>query len=430
MYKKMLKWLLFVTIFIVLILNAQFVIDTIVSTNLDVSKGNFIGLCVLFFIVISIILAFYDILMLELYSLINIGLDELGRLLIKIKRVGLVQFIIRIDYNISRIFRFLRLGLVRYGSSNLSPVWIGISKSTLVQKMLFIARLVITLPAILSIVLTLFALKIIDVDWLYIQWEYLLEFLKKAITIKINFGDVFSKLPAIVALLTVLPAFFFFYFYSQKREVRKLIDKKNKESFETVITKHDELSKLISKSIYSISENLDYVINCQSLIVDLILNKKIKNMHEMKDRYYYPVKNVETYPFKEILEIQKITELIAELTNEELDYFTRLFSSKRYEIWYFYWEFSSCKTSEKLNKLFLTKQGMNEIISKVTELPFEISKEEFTKYENEQQDILSHKIYDALETLYSLKRYNESLKRYLTSSKTEKTLMKTLVKEK
>ena len=103
---------------------------------------------------------------------------------------------------------------------------------------------------------------------------------------------------------------------------------------------------------------------------------------------------------------------------------------KRYEIWHFYWEFSSCKTSEKLNRLLLTKQGMNEIISKVSELPFEISKEKLTKYENEQQDKVSYKIYDALETLYSLKRYNESLKRYLTSSKTEKTLIKTLTKEK
>lgn len=41
-----------------------------------------------------------------------------------------------------------------------------------------------------------------NVDWVYSQWEYLLGFLKKAFTIKINFGDIFSKLPAVVALLT------------------------------------------------------------------------------------------------------------------------------------------------------------------------------------------------------------------------------------
>ena len=85
-------------------------------------------------------------------------------------------------------------------------------------------------------------------------------------------------------------------------------------------------------------------------------------MHELEDRYYYRVDNVETYLFKEIPEIQKITELIAELASEELNYFTKLFSVKIYEIWYFYWEFSSCNTYEKLNRSFLTKQGMKEMI--------------------------------------------------------------------
>lgn len=430
MYKKLLKWLLIVVVIIVLILNIQWVLNAIISNNINVSQGQFFYLWVIFFIEISIVLIFYDLLMSKLYSCINLNIKKICILAIKKKYVGLAQFMIRVDYNITRIFKFLRLGWVRYGISDVSSVWIGISKSTLVQKIFFVARLVISFQALLSLILTLFTLNIIDVNWLHVKWKIFSEFFKEALTIKINFGDIFSKLPAIVALLTILPVLFFFYFYSQKREVRKIIDRKNNESFKIVVIKHNELSQLISRSIYTISENLDYVINCQSLIVDLILNKQIKNMHELEDRYYYANKNVETYLFKEIPEIPKIAEVIVELTSEELDYFTKLFSVKRYEIWHFYWEFSSCKTSEKLNRLFLTKQGMNEIISKVTKLPFEISKEELTKYENEQQDILSYNIYDALETLYSLKRYNESLKQYLTSSKTEKTLMKTLAKEK
>lgn len=430
MSKKLFKWLVGIVVFILLITNVETVIHAIISFNLDVTSGNLFGLCLIFFLEICFFLIIYDFLILESYVLINSNLETLGRLSITRKNVGLALFMIRVNYNASRAFKFLRLGCVGYGNSNLSPVWVGISKLTLFQKVFVISRVVISLPVVLAVVLTLFTLNIINVDWVYNQWEYLLVFLKKAFTIKINFGDIFSKLPAVVALLTIVPVLFFFYFYSQKREVRKIIDRKNNESFEIVVIKHNELSKLISKSIYTISENLDYVINCQSLIVDLILNKKIKNMHELKGRYYYANKNVETYLFKEIPQIPKIAEIIVELTSEELDYFTKLFSVKRYEIWHFYCEFSSYKTSEKLNRLFLTKQGMNEIISKVTELPFEISKEELTIYENEQQDIVSYRIYDALETLYSLKRYNESLKRYLTSSKTEKTLIKTLTKEK
>lgn len=430
MYKKLFKWLIVATFIIFLILNLQFVIDIIVSTNLDVSQRSFFGLCALFFIEISIILIFYDFLILEIYVFISSNIDTLGRLLIKKKRVGLAQFMIRVDYNISRIVRLLRLGWVRYGSSNISPVWIGISKSTLVQKTIYIVRLMISFPAISSIVLTLFTLNIIDMDWLYSQREYLLEFLKKAVTIKINFGDVFSKLPAVVALLTILPAFFFFYFYSQKREVRKIIDKKNKESFEIVVTKHEELSKFISKSIYPLSENLDYVINCQSLMIELILNKKVKNLYKLEGTRSCSIGSVRTYLFKEVPEMEKIAELITELTNEELDYFTRLFSVKRYDMWHLYSKFYECKTSERLNRLFLTEQGVEEKISNISALPFDCSEEELARYRNEEKNILSYNIYDALEMLYTFKRYNESLKRYLNSSNVEKTLMKTLVKDK
>lgn len=429
MSEKLFKWLL-VIFFLLFITNVQTLIDAIILFNLYITSENLFLLCLIFFIEICVFLIIYDLLILESYSFISFRIEKLGKLLITRKNIGLALFTIRVNYNIARVFKFLRLGWLRYDNPNLSSVWVGISKSTIFQKIFVIIRLMICLPAILAIVLTLFTSNIINLDWVYSQWEYLFGFLKRAFTIKINFGDVFSKLPAVVALLTIVPVLFFFYFHSQKREVRKIIDRKNNESFEIVVIKHNELSKLISKSIYTISENLDYVINCQSLIVDLILNQKIKNMHELRDGHYYAKRNIETYLFKDIPEIQKIAEIIVELTSEELDCFTKLFSVKKYEIWHFYWKFRSCKTSEKLNRLFFTKQGMSEIISNVTELPFEISKEELTTYENKQQASLSYNIYDALKTLYSLKRYNESLKRYLTSSKTEKTLMKTLAKEK
>lgn len=426
MYKK----IAVIIFIIILIFNAQFIIDSMIDFNLVVSSKNFIWLCVLFFIEIFITLIFYDFMMLEIHAWISIGIEELCSILIKKKNVRLAQFLIRVNYNISRGFKFLRLGWIRYGGSDLSPVWVGISKSTFSQKIFVIVRIAISFPAMSAIVLTLFTLNIINVDWIYNQWEKCFDFLKKAFTLKINFGDIFSKLPAVVALLTIIPVLFFFYFYSQKREVRKIIDRKNKESFEIVVIKHHELSKLISKSIYTISENLDYVIKCQSLMVDLILNKKIKNRYELEGIYYYATKNVETYPFREIPEFQRIAELIVELTSEELTYFTGNFSVKKYDLWHFYWKFNRYKTSEKLNRLFFTKQGMSEKISEVTELPYETTKEEFVKLKNHQQDFLSYDIYDALETLYDLKRYNDSLKRYLTSSKTENTLMKILVKKK
>lgn len=98
--------------------------------------------------------------MLESYVLISSSLETLGRLSITRKNVGLALFMIRVNYNPSRAFNFLRVGWVRYGNSNSSPVWVGISKPTLFQKIFVIIRVVISLPAVLAVVITLFTLNI------------------------------------------------------------------------------------------------------------------------------------------------------------------------------------------------------------------------------------------------------------------------------
>lgn len=429
MHKKILQWLFVIAVTIFLILKVDLVIDFIITANLDVSQGNFFGLFVIFFIEVIFVLIFYDSLMIVIYPWINSGIVTLCRFGIRTKRVKMAQFLIRLDYSLSRIYSFLRLGWVRYASSEISPVWIGISKLTLLQKIIVFARLVISFPTLISIILTLFTLNTINMDWIYKQAEYFWDFLKKAVSIEINLGNIFSKLPAVVALFTVIPVVFFFYFYSQKREVRKIIDKQNKDLFEIVVVKHNELSKLISKSIYSISENLDYVINCQSLVTDLVLNKKVKNFYDLEEMHYRRIDNVNKYPFKEIPEFERIAELFSELTSEDLVFFTRRFYERRYDLKQLYHELYRFKTSDGLNRLFFTRQGIEKKLSIVMEVRHDCSMKELVKYRSEEENSLSYNIYDALEMVYALKRYNDSLKRYLNSSNVEKTLMKTLIRE-
>lgn len=430
MSKKLYQPLLAIVVLIILILNTQTIANTVVVTNLEVTRGNLYGLFFLFLIEVYFLFVLYDFLVLSIYGWINSIIYQLCRRTLWKENVSLTQFMIRVNYATLRIYGFLKLGWVRYENSQVSPVWIGISKLTLLQKIIYITRVAISFPAILSIIFTLFTLKTIDTNWLYNQWKYFLELLKSFSQIEINFGDIFSRLPAVVALLTILPVFFFFYFYSQKREVRKIIDKKNKESFEIIVTKHDELSKLISKSIYAISENLDYIIKCQSLIIDLILNKKIKNFHQLENRHYSSIDSVESYCFKEIPEFDGMAELIEELTSEKLDYFTKAFSIKRYDLWHLCFQFYRLKTPDQLNALFFTKKGMEKKISNTTRLSFDCSEKEFAKYKDELKDNLLYDIYDALEMLYALKRYNDSLKQRLNSSSMEKTLIKIFLKEK
>ena len=161
------------------------------------------------------------------YTLVKIWtvykIESLCQFLIKENRIRLALFMVRMQYNILKIFSFLKLRWPYYYSINSNQVWKGISKLTSFQK--FIIIRIFSLPIIFSIILTLFTLDIINMEWLRICCVYLSELLKQLFSITINFEDIFSWLPSIAALLSILPILFFFYFYSQKREFRKIINK-------------------------------------------------------------------------------------------------------------------------------------------------------------------------------------------------------------
>ncbi|MDL4889341.1 hypothetical protein [Enterococcus hirae] len=397
-----------------------------VNFNFDPSSKNFFSLCLIFFIYIVFIIVVYYFMIRELKFWVINKIDSLCEFLIKENKIRLALFLVRIRYNILKIFSFLNLRWPYYHSINSNQIWKGISKLTIFQKFIIIIRM-FSLPVILSIILTLFTSDIINMEWLYIRCVYFLKSLKQLFTITINFENVFSWLPSIAALLTILPILFFFYFYSQKREFRKIINKNKQKRIETVVNKHYELSKLISSSIYEITENLNYVINCQALLVDLILNKKIDNIYELSERNIYRNRNIEKFNLKEISQLEKISKIITELTNLELDDFTWSFSKKRYEMRYLYLNFYLFRNSETLNHLFLTKQGIETIISNVSSKKY--SKEQFIKTRNKEIDIFTYNIYRALTMLYALKRYNDFLDRYLNSSNLEIKIINTLLKD-
>lgn len=427
MHKKMFKFT--ITIFLVIVflfLGIGSLKVEIVNFNSEPSSINFFNLCFIFFLCIFFIIFAYHFMIREVKFWAECKIKSLCQFLIKENRIRSALFMIRIQYNIFKIFSFLKLSWPYYYSINSNQVWKGISKLTSFQKFIIIIR-VFSLPIIFSIILTLFTLDIINMEWLRICCIYLSESLKQLFAITINFEDIFSWLPSIAALLSILPILFFFYFFSQKREFRKIINKNKKKRIETVVNKHYELSKLISSSIYEISENLNYVINCRSLLVDLILNKKIKNIYELSERNIYINESIEEFDLYEIPELEKISEIITELMSLELDDFTWSFYKKRYEMRSFYFELYTYRDSEKLNSLFLTKQGIETILSNISSV--KLSKEKLIQSRNYETDIFTYRIYKALTMLYTLKRYNDYLNRYLNSSNLETKIINSLLKD-
>lgn len=277
-FNKIYKIILSLIAIVLLIFFRQFIVNFVVSTNLEVSKGNLFVLTIIFLLEILYILVIYDLVIIKLYNGVSDCLRELGQWAIRTKKVSIALYTIRVNYYLLRLSRLLRVGWVTYGSGEKNSVWIGISKLTLTQLSLNIFRLIISTPMFFAFLSACFSLRILKGDITFYLHK-LQEILRGILQIKVNIGDIFSRLPALVALMTILPIVFFFYFYSQKRDVRKIIDKKNSQYFEEVVLLYEKLLIWIDNHIYELSDNFNYVIKCQDTIVEIFLKKRFLTIY-------------------------------------------------------------------------------------------------------------------------------------------------------
>lgn len=430
MRDKLLKFfLIFIVVGIFL-----FFIDKIVffinSINLEISQGNLLGLTFIYWLELLFLLLIYELVIMELYSGISYFLRELGQYAVRIKKGGFALCTIRLNYYLLRLTRLLRLGWVTYGGGEKNSVWIGLSKSSLSQLLLNIFRTISSLPMLLAFSLAYLSLKILSGDITQYLSKFQ-EFIKDILQLRVNIGDIFSRLPTLVALITIVPVIFFFYFYSQKRDVRKIIDKKNSQYFEKVVLLYEQLLIWIDRHIYKISENFDYVINCQDSIAEVFLKKEVPNYIALVGKQYYIPREIETFRFVEIADLTELKEIITELSSDSLERFTRMFSVKRFDIWYLYfWDFRSLRDEERIERVFYTKKGMISKLDNRRTYSRNFTQKQLEKERKDEQFRLSRSIYDDLELLYRLKRTSNSLRTYLYSSRMERLILKALSKDK
>lgn len=429
-FNKIYKIILLLIAIVLLIFFWQVIVNLVVSTNLEVSQGNLFALTIIFWLEILFILVIYDLAIIELYSGVSSCLSKLGQCAIRAKKVSIALYTIRLNYYLLRLSRLLRVGWVTYGSSEKNSVWIGISKLSLTQLSLNIFRLIISTPMFLAFLSACFSLRILEVDFAYYLHK-LKEFLIGILQIKVNVSDIFSRLPALVALMTILPIVFFFYFYSQKRDVRKIIDKENSKYFEEVVLLYEKLLIWIDNHIYELSENFNYVIECQDSIVEIFLKKEVPNYISLAEQQYYIPGDIETFRFVEITDLTEFREIMCKLSSDRLRKYTGIFSVKRFDIWYLYFfDFPLLNEEEKIEKSFYTKKGMGSKLDNRVTSSCDFTQEQIEKTRREELSRLSWSIYDELELLYRFKRVSDSLRKYLYSSRTERLLLKALNKDK
>lgn len=426
---KIFKYISLLIAVILLLFFWKIMINEVISTNLKVSQGNLFVLTFIFWLEIIFLLVIYDLVIFNLYSIIRYYLRELGEWAVRTKKVSCTLYIIRLNYYFLRLSRLLRLGWVTYDSDEKSLVWIGISKLTLTKLIFNIFKIIISIPMLLAFLSACFSLRILRVDITHYLSKFQ-EILISILQIKVNISDVFLRLPAIVALVTILPTVFFFYFYSQKREVRKVIDKENGQYFEEVILLFERLLIWVNHHIYQISENFDYVINCQDLIIEVFLEKEIPNYVSLTEKKYYRTEGIEEFNFLEISDLSELREIVTQLMSDRLIKFTRIFSINRFDIWQFYLrDFDSLSEEEEIEKLFYTQKGMASKLAKRYTYSYDVTKDKLEQERKKEQSCLSWSIYKNLESLYRLMRMRNSLRTYLYSSRMERLILKVLNKD-
>ena len=394
--------------------------------NFSVGKGNLLLLTLIYLLLLTLYLVVYDLLIMKFDSFVSGNLDKFGKKLVQKERGEPAMRIIRIGYLWEMIYRFLRLGWISYGFTDRRGLWVVLSKASISQKFVSLFKNLLSLPVIFSFILACFSLNILN-------FTEIQEWVISSLNFNINISDVFSalsKLPILVTILALVPTIFFFYFYSQKRDVRKIIDREGNKRLEETILLYEELMSWIDQNLYEISQNYEYVISVQELIVEMRLEKRISNYNALKDRRNYSLPQIDNYRFIELPEVKDLVAVIDKLLSDRLCRFTRVVALKSYAIWELYWELSSLKDLDRAHYSFYTKCGMVNDISNRSKVFRDVTEKNLEKERGLESSILAGDIYKNLKMLYVLKRGSDALRKYLHSSRTEKVLIRVLQKEK
>ncbi|WP_311473653.1 hypothetical protein [uncultured Rothia sp.] len=395
------------------------------------SQGDLVSILelALFYLIILIIyLLLYEIILRKLWLSTSLKLEDIGERAVYNEDIDRAILMVRFNYLATRVYRFLNLGQVTYGYPNENMVWKGLNKASISRNIVAIFKFLISIPMLTSLALSCISLHIFSFSNL--PMDRIQDLMIQSLNLRVDLVDLASKLPLVATLLALVPTVFFFYFYSQKRDVRKIIDKERNKHLEESVLLYEKLMLWIDKNLYDISNNYDYVVGVQNSIVSLRMEKRVPNYFSLVSVPIYGMNKINNFQFIDLPEVDDFTQIVNELLSDNLDRYSRLIAYRNYDLWELYWGISSLNESEKVHRSFYTRSGVEGYISGIAELPHDINKEMFEEERKYESSILASDIYKKFEILYSLKRGSEALRKYLYSSRTEKVLVRVLQKEK
>ena len=385
-------------------------------------------LSVFYLIILIAYLFLYEIILRKLYLSASLKLEDAGERAVCKEEIGRALFMVRFNYLVTRVYRFLNLGRITYGYPNKNKVWKGLNKASISRNIVAIFKFLISFPVLTSLALSCVSLGIFSLSNL--SMDRVQNLILQSLSIRVDLLDLLSRLPLVATLLALAPTVFFFYFYSQKRDVRKIVDKERNKRLEESVLLYEKLMLWIDKNLYDISNNYDYVVRAQKSIVSLRMEKRVPNYFSLVGVPPYRRNKINNLRFIELPEADDFTRIVDDLLSDELRRYSRMLACRDYDLWELYWGLLSLRDSKKVHWSFYTRSGVEDYISGLAELPHDIDKEVFEEERKYESAILVSDIYKKLELLYSLKRGSDALMKYLYSSRTEKVLVRVLQKEK
>ena len=393
-------------------------------------QGDLVSILTLgiFYLIILIIYLFlYEIILRKLWLSTSLKLEDAGERAVYNENIGRALLMVRFNYLVTRVYRFLNLGQVTYGYPNENIVWKGLNKASISHNIVAIFKFLISIPVLTSLALSCISLRIFSFSNLPV--DRIQDLMLQLLNLRVDLVDLVSKLPLVATLLALVPTVFFFYFYSQKRDVRKIIDKERNKHLEESVLLYEKLMLWIDKNLYDISNNYGYVIRVQKSIVSSRMKKRVPNYSSLTGGTYIMMRN-NNFQFIELPEADDFTRIVNDLLSDKLRRYSRMLARRDYNLLELYWNLLSLKDPKRVHWSFYTRSGVEDYISAITELPHDINKEKFKEERKHESYILASDIYKKLELLYSLKRGSDALRKYLYSSRTEKVLVRGLQKEK
>lgn len=389
--------------------------------------ASILEFAIYYLIILIIYLFLYEIILRKLWLSTSLKLEDVGERAVRDEKIGRALFTVRFNYLVTRVYRFLNLGQVTYGYPNENIVWKGLNKASISHNIVAIFKFLISIPVLTSLALSCISLRIFSFSNLSV--DRIQDLMLQLLNLRVDLVDLVSKLPLVATLLALVPTVFFFYFYSQKRDVRKIIDKERNKHLEESVLLYEKLILWIDKNLYDISNNYGYVIRVQKSIVSSRMKKRVPNYSSLTGGTYIMMRN-NNFQFIELPEADDFTRIVNDLLSDKLRRYSRMLACRDYNLLEFYWNLLSLKDPKRVHWSFYTRSGVEDYISAMTELPHDINKEKFKEERKHESYILASDIYKKLELLYSLKRGSDAIRKYLYSSRMEKVLVRVLQKEK